>query len=158
MSFRQKLAFFALGAAFVLAGQVLVALIASNATAQGGPESGQFDTVRARRLIVEDVSGVPGVQIEATENGGIVRILGPGQRDRAQLAATKDGSVLVLMHEDGARGVEIGTLPQKQGTGITIYADDGRPRVQAIEFNGNGVVRTMSSRTITGSLPGRGMR
>ena len=54
MHFKQKMAFFVCGCAFVILGQVVTGLVVPPAEAQSGLQDAEFDTVTARELRMVD--------------------------------------------------------------------------------------------------------
>jgi hypothetical protein len=125
MHFRQKLAFFAFGCAFVIVGQVVTGLVVPSATAQGGLQDAEFNTVTVRELnVVDATTGILGVHIATAVDGGILRVMHADGTRAVSMGTTANGGGLRINQADGTTAVSMGPTVDGGGS-LGINRNDG---------------------------------
>lgn len=155
MHFRQKLAFFVFGCVFVIAGQVVTGLVVPSATAQGGLQDAEFDTVTAREFVVDAPSGL--LASLGVSGGGVALTLSGTDDTVAMVVADREGvGVLVLdtVTDEGAvmkagdgsgavlgmmrKKIDVVTLTAENEGGLVFVADKHGEHKASIGVDKNG--------------------
>jgi hypothetical protein len=130
MKFKERLAYFALGCAFVIVGQVLTTLVAPKATAQNSQQNVEFDKVTCKSLQIVDDNGKIWASLKSPDSpslaGEILQIFNRGGESVCTIGDQVGGR---LRTTSGIRSVS--SLIELSGmTGISVSGDTGSIQIK----------------------------
>jgi len=183
MRFGQKIAYFACGCVFVVAGQVVSGLVVLRATAQPDKKpSAEFEALIVRRLDVVDAYGRVRARLEVTprgsilpvddvlqvlnkagvsvyrvgvgEHGGLVSVHGNDEMSGTMMGVGKDGGWVSVQGNNGKVRAMMDVV--EHGGLVRVYGNEGKPRAGMGVDKDGGLVSVRGNNEMSGASMGVG--